>query len=53
MSVPPKRHSSSQTRRRRTHDVLAKKTLGPCSSCGKPKQPHRECSFCGTYRPQS
>ncbi|MFA4941124.1 MAG: 50S ribosomal protein L32 [Patescibacteria group bacterium] len=50
MSVPGQRRSSSQARRGRSHQALKKTTLNKCSKCGQAVQPHKACSFCGTYR---
>jgi large subunit ribosomal protein L32 len=50
MSVPGQRRSSSQAKRGRSHQALKKITLNKCSKCGQATQPHKACSFCGTYR---
>ena len=50
MSVPKKRRTSSSVGRRRSHHALKKVALIKCSKCGKSTEPHRACSFCGTYR---
>jgi large subunit ribosomal protein L32 len=50
MALPKRRHSHSRTRKRRSHDTLAPMAFSNCSNCGEPKQPHRLCAGCGTYK---
>ncbi len=50
MALPKRRHSRSRTRKRRSHDALKMPGLSLCSECGEPKEPHRLCGSCGTYR---
>ena len=50
MAVPKRRHSRSRTRQRRAHDALTAPALSACGECGEPKQPHRLCGNCGTYK---
>lgn len=50
MALPKRRHSRSRTRLRRSHDALTATGLSICSECGEPKQPHRLCGNCGTYK---
>ncbi|MFT5698792.1 MAG: large subunit ribosomal protein L32 [Desulforhopalus sp.] len=50
MAVPKRRHSHSRTHQRRSHDALTPPGLSVCSNCGEPKQPHRLCGSCGTYK---
>lgn len=51
MAVPKKRKSKAKKRSRRAqHDKAPMPTLGWCDNCGEPKQPHRVCLGCGTYR---
>jgi len=50
MSVPKKRRTSSSAGRRRSHHALKEVALIKCSKCGKSVEPHKACSFCGTYR---
>lgn len=45
-----KRHTSSARDKRRSHMALKVTTLNKCPKCGKAVQPHRACSFCGTYK---
>lgn len=53
MALPKRRHSHSRTRKRRSHDALTAPKIVSCSSCGEPKQPHRLCGSCGTYKDRS
>lgn len=50
MAVPKKRTSKQRKRKRRTHDKMEVVNLGTCQNCGDPKQPHRVCPTCGTYK---
>ncbi|MBI4117841.1 MAG: 50S ribosomal protein L32 [Parcubacteria group bacterium] len=50
MSVPPKRHSSSKVKRRRSHQALKTKQLHPCPECKKPIPSHQVCPFCHMYK---
>ena len=50
MAVPKQRTSKSKRDKRRSHDRLVAPTQGSCAQCGAPKQPHRVCAACGTYR---
>ncbi len=50
MALPKRRHSHSRTRKRRSHDALTPGTYSNCSNCGEPKQSHRLCAGCGTYK---
>ncbi|MEJ2688406.1 MAG: 50S ribosomal protein L32 [Deltaproteobacteria bacterium] len=50
MALPKHRHSRSKTRTRRAHDALTAPNFSTCSECGEPKQPHRLCAGCGTYK---
>ncbi|ODS33709.1 MAG: putative 50S ribosomal protein L32 [Candidatus Scalindua rubra] len=65
MALPKRRHSSSRTGKRRSHDALnppnipgfalAKKTSGSrskrfiCPHCKQIKRPHTICHNCGYY----
>ncbi|MFH0732227.1 MAG: 50S ribosomal protein L32 [Candidatus Omnitrophota bacterium] len=49
MALPKRRHSNTRTRKRRTHDVLAKPNLSKCKNCGAYILPHRVCKKCGYY----
>ena len=50
MAVPKSRHTSSKKRRRRSHISLGTTAFGVCSKCGKEKQLHRVCPYCGHYK---
>ncbi|MCH6567099.1 MAG: 50S ribosomal protein L32 [Nitrospinae bacterium] len=50
MAVPKRRHSRARRNKRRTHQKLTAPTLTTCPQCNEPKQPHRACPNCGTYR---
>lgn len=50
MALPKRRHSKSRTRKRRSHDALKVQSVATCSECGEPKEPHRLCASCGTYK---
>lgn len=50
MANPKKRKSKSAVRTNRAHLALSKVTLNKCPQCGKAKQPHNACAFCGYYR---
>jgi large subunit ribosomal protein L32 len=50
MALPKRRHSHSRTRKRRSHDALTAPGLSVCSECGEPKEGHRLCGSCGTYK---
>ena len=50
MAVPKKKVSKQRKRKRRTHHKAANPTLVSCNNCGDPKQPHRVCPTCGTYK---
>ena len=48
--VPTKHHTSSKTRRRRSHLALKPAKLFVCSNCQSPILPHRYCANCGNYK---
>ncbi|MFC1703570.1 50S ribosomal protein L32 [Candidatus Omnitrophota bacterium] len=50
MALPPRRHSKTRGRKRRTHWKLAAVSLTPCPKCKQPKRPHKVCPTCGTYK---
>jgi large subunit ribosomal protein L32 len=50
MPNPKRRHSKARRDRRRAHDALVDPALSVCPHCHEPKQPHRVCPHCGTYR---
>jgi large subunit ribosomal protein L32 len=50
MAVPKGKTSKSKRNKRRSHDGLAAPSQSVCPQCQAPKQPHRVCPNCGTYR---
>jgi len=50
MPNPKKRKTHSAAHRGRSHLALKKVTLKKCPQCGKLRQPHTVCTFCGTYK---
>lgn len=49
-TVPKRRQSHARKNKRRSHDALAMPARAACPQCGEPRQPHRVCANCGTYR---
>lgn len=45
-----KKSKSKTMMRRRANDKREFHAISKCPECGKPKIPHRVCSFCGTYK---
>jgi large subunit ribosomal protein L32 len=50
MAVPKKKTSKSKRDMRRAHDALAAPGVSICPQCKEPKQPHRVCPSCGSYK---
>lgn len=50
MGVPKKRHSKSKVGKRKMHYYLVPPSLVKCENCGKTKEPHTVCPFCGFYK---
>lgn len=50
MAVPKKKTSKSKRDMRRSHDSLSAPGISVCPQCKEPKQPHRVCGSCGTYK---
>lgn len=50
MAVPKKKTSKSKRDMRRAHDFLTAPGISICPQCKEPKQPHRVCAACGTYK---
>jgi len=50
MAVPKRRTSLARKRKRRAHLALSAPNLDSCPKCLEPKQPHRACPSCGTYK---
>ena len=49
-TVPKRRQSHARKNKRRAHDALALPARATCPQCDEPRQPHRVCGNCGTYR---
>lgn len=50
MAVPKRKTSKSRRDKRRTHKKVAAPAVNECPECGEPKQPHRACPSCGSYK---
>jgi large subunit ribosomal protein L32 len=50
MALPKRKTSKSKRDKRRTHQNLTAPNVAACPQCGDPKQPHRVCPNCGTYK---
>jgi len=50
MAVPKKKTSKSRRDTRRAHDALTAPGVSICPQCKEPKQSHRVCPSCGTYK---
>lgn len=50
MAVPKKKTSKAKRDTRRAHDALKAPGISYCPQCREPKQPHRACASCGTYK---
>jgi large subunit ribosomal protein L32 len=50
MAVPKRKTSKSRRDKRRTHKKAEAATVNECPECGEPKQPHRACPSCGSYK---
>lgn len=50
MAVPKKKTSKSKRDMRRAHDALQAPGVSICPQCKEPKQSHRACPSCGTYK---
>ncbi len=49
MSKVKHRHSKERGRKRRTHYKAEAPSSSSCSQCGKLKQSHQICPYCGYY----
>ncbi|MCK4691890.1 MAG: 50S ribosomal protein L32 [Desulfuromonadales bacterium] len=50
MAVPKGKISKSKKNMRRAHDAVSAPGISICQQCQEPKQPHRVCGNCGTYK---
>ena len=50
MAVPKKKTSKSKRDMRRSHDALKTPGISLCPQCQEPKQSHRACLSCGSYK---
>lgn len=50
MAVPKRRTSRAKRDKRRSHDAPASPSMSVCPQCSAPKQPHRVCPSCGSYK---
>lgn len=50
MAVSKKKTSKSKRDMRRSHDALQAPGMSLCPQCQEPKQSHRACPSCGTYK---
>jgi len=50
MAVPFRKVSKTRGRKRRTHYKISANATVVCPKCKEPKQPHRVCPNCGTYK---
>jgi large subunit ribosomal protein L32 len=50
MAVPKQRTSKAKRDKRRAHDSLSAPARSVCPQCSSPKQPHRVCPTCGSYK---
>lgn len=49
MAHPKRKHSTSRSRKRRTHQKLSCPLLVECKQCRRLKPAHMICPFCGYY----
>lgn len=50
MAEPKQRLNNSKQGMRRMHDKVFASSITYCEKCHEPKQAHRVCYNCGTYR---
>lgn len=44
------RHTRAHTANRRSHHALKNMQMSLCDKCGSPKENHKVCPACGTYK---
>jgi large subunit ribosomal protein L32 len=50
VAVPKRKTSKSRRDKRRAQHGIEAPRVNVCPNCGQPKQPHRLCPTCKTYR---
>jgi large subunit ribosomal protein L32 len=50
MAVPKRKTSKARRDKRRATHALEAPRLSTCPTCGQPKQSHRVCPTCKTYK---
>jgi large subunit ribosomal protein L32 len=50
MAEPKKRTNNSKQGMRRMHDHVKKATIVACDTCKEPKEAHKVCYNCGTFK---
>lgn len=50
MAVPKRKTSKARRDKRRAQHGIDATSVNACPVCRSPKQPHRVCPTCGTYR---
>jgi len=50
MAVPKRKTSKARRDQRRAQHKIEAPRVNVCPGCGHPKQPHRVCPTCGTYK---
>jgi large subunit ribosomal protein L32 len=50
MAVPKRKTSKSRRDKRRAQHKIEAPRVSVCAVCGRPKQSHRMCPTCKTYR---
>jgi large subunit ribosomal protein L32 len=50
VAVPKRKVSKARRDKRRATHALEAPRLSTCPQCGSPKQSHRVCPTCGTYK---